>query len=149
MWCVPLYRYKQFGSVWTTAHRSGTCLDTMGFFFYQGVPKSRWRPIPTAGEGRQRIEGSGYKKFGSGMPVQMRCKTRLVGMQNGGRTFVNAAANVRDVKRGRFDPVHHLLFRVVATTEEKSNTVGRFQGCAVGCCGLVKRLYWVATGVSM
>ena len=61
-------------------------------------------------EGRQRIEGSGYTKFGSGMPVQMRCKTRLVGTQNGGRTFVNAATNSKNVKRGRFDPVHHLLF---------------------------------------
>ena len=27
--------------------------------------------------------------------------------------------------------------------------MGRFQGCAVGCCGLTKRLHWVANGVRM
>ena len=27
--------------------------------------------------------------------------------------------------------------------------MGRFQGCAVGCCGTAKRLHWVANGVRM
>ena len=103
---------QSFGSVWPNTHRSETCLDTVVSFFYQG---ERGRNpggvhfLPPF-EGRQRIEGSGYTKFGSGMPVQMRCKTRLVGTQNGGRTFVNAATYAKDVKRGCFDPVHHLLF---------------------------------------
>ena len=97
--CIAVRR--RLGRVWTR-----------WFLFLPGRArsKSRWRPLLTAGEGRQRIEGSGYTKFGSGMPVQMRCKTRLVGTQNGERTFVNAVAYAKDVKRGRFDPVHLLLF---------------------------------------
>jgi len=62
------------------------------------------------GAGRQRVEESEYTRFESGTPLQMGWKTRSVGMHNGGRTFVNAATNARDVKRGRFAPVHHLWF---------------------------------------
>jgi hypothetical protein len=80
----------------------------------------RWSPllpewvrapnVPAAGEGRQRIEESGYTRFGSGTLLQTGWKTRSVGMHNGGCTFVKTATNARDVKRGRFDPVHHLWF---------------------------------------
>ena len=27
--------------------------------------------------------------------------------------------------------------------------MGRFQGCAVGCCGAAKRFHWVVNGVRM
>ena len=97
--CIAVRR--RLGRVWTRWSL---------FLPGQARSKSRWRPLFAAGEGRQRIEGSGYTKFGSGMPVQMRCKTRLVGTQNGERTFVNAVAYAKDVKRGRFDPVHQLWF---------------------------------------
>ena len=76
----------------------------------QARSTSRWRPLLAASGGRQWIEESGYTKFGSGAPLQMGWKTRSVGMHNGGRTFVKAATNARNVKRARFAPVHHLWF---------------------------------------
>ena len=76
----------------------------------QARSKSRWRPLLAAGEGRQWIEESGYTRFGSGTPLQTGWKTRSVGKNSGGRTFVKAATNARDVKRGRFAPAHHLWF---------------------------------------
>ena len=76
----------------------------------QAKSKSRWRPLLAAGGGRQRIEESGYTRFESGTPLQTGWKTRSVGMHIGGRTFVKAATNATDVKRGRFAPVHHLWF---------------------------------------
>ena len=76
----------------------------------QARSKSRWRPLLAAGGGRQWIEESGYTRFGSGTPLQTGWKTRSVGMHSGGRTFVQAATNATDVKRGRFAPVHHLWF---------------------------------------
>ena len=77
---------------------------------YQSVCRNPRRPIPATGEGRKRIEESGYTRFESGTPLQMGWKTRSVGMHNGGRTFVKAVAHATDVKRGRFAPVHHLWF---------------------------------------
>ena len=41
------------------------------------------------------------------------------------------------------------MVRVVATTEERSNSMGCFQGCAVGGCGTKHHLRWVGTGVCM
>ena len=41
------------------------------------------------------------------------------------------------------------MVRVVATTEERSNSMGRFQGPTLGCCGTTKRLHWVGTGDSI
>ena len=76
----------------------------------QARSKSRWRPLLAAGGGRQRIEESGYTRFESGTPLQTGWKTRSVGTQNGGCTFVKTVAYARNVKRGRFDPVHHLWF---------------------------------------
>ena len=88
------------------------CVWTRWFLFLPERPrsKSRWRPLLAAGGGRQRIKESGYTRFESGAPLQTGWKTRSMGTQNGGRTFVKAATNARDVKRGRFDPVHHLWF---------------------------------------
>jgi len=83
-----------------------------GSSFYHGEQgwKSRWRPLLDAGGGRQRIEESGYTKFGSAAPLQTGWETRSVGTPNGGRTFVKAATNATHMKRGRFAPVHHLWF---------------------------------------
>jgi hypothetical protein len=85
---------------------------TQWFLFlpWQARSKSRWRPLLATGGGRQWIEESGYTRFGSGKPLQTEWETRLVGIQNGGRTFVKAVAYATDVKRGRFAPVHHLWF---------------------------------------
>jgi len=76
----------------------------------QARSKSRWRPLLVAGEGRQGIEESGYTRFESGTSLKTGWKIRSVRMHIGGHTFVNAATNARDVKRGRFAPVHHLWF---------------------------------------
>ena len=87
-----------------------TCLDAV-VTLVTGVGSSpENRAVPAAGEGRQRVERSGYTRFGSGTPLQTGWKTRSVGKNSGGRTFVKAVTNARDVKRGRFDPVHHLWF---------------------------------------
>jgi len=39
------------------------------------------------------------------------------------------------------------VVRVVATTEEKTNSMDCFEGPALGCCGTTKHLHWVAKGV--
>jgi len=50
----------------TIVSDTNSLLGRGGSSFYQGVPKSRWRPIPTAGEGRKRIDrkGVGTKSLG-------------------------------------------------------------------------------------
>ena len=85
---------------------------TRWFLFLPGQArsKSRWRPLLATGEGRQRIEESGYTRFDSGIPLQTGWKTQSMGTPNGGRTFVKAVAYARNVKRARFDPVHQLWF---------------------------------------
>ena len=112
----------------------GTCLDAV-VTLVTGVGSSpENRAVPAAGEGRKRIEGSGYTRFGSGTLLQTGWKTRSVGMHIGGRTFVKAATNAKDVKRGRFDPVHHLWFG-------RRNDRGEveFHGYFLGvCCGVVR-----------
>ena len=99
MWCITPRDH---------AIATWTCLDAV-VTLVTGVGSSpENRAVPAAGEGRQRVEESGYTRFGSGAALQTGWKTRSVGMHNGGRTFVNAATNARDVKRGRFDSVNHL-----------------------------------------
>jgi hypothetical protein len=89
-----------------------TCLDAVVTLVTgAGVGSSpENRAVPAAGGGRQRVKRSEDTRFGSGSPLQTGWETRLVGTQNGGRTFVKAVAHATDVKRGRFDPVHHLWF---------------------------------------
>ena len=106
---VSLYHYKQFDRVWANTHRCGACLDTVVLFFTKVCRNPDGVQFPPPVKEDRGAKGVGTRSLGRARPCKWGAKNVCLGRKTV-RTFVNAVAYAKDVKRGRFDPVHNLLF---------------------------------------